>query len=220
MKGRIEASHLKQVRLTGPQQADRGEVVRLVQRRERDQSLQPLDGLGGRAYWRGVVETPVNYAMAYGREPVVARLLSQKTGQERNGCIMAEGFSRCPSPFADDGACCALGPELRGRIEPLDLPSQEEIKCFVPRHKQRKLDARRTCVDYQNRVTHRCRPSGASRRTAAEETVTAKSARLGLRRTPGNRPDRRAGARPTYCEPHYNEHLSYGISSEILVPER
>src|SRR6202522_2867208 len=116
MKGRIEASHLKQVRLTGPQQADRGQVVRLVQRRQRGQSLQPLDSLGSRAYGRGVVETPVNYAMAHGREPVVARLPAQKTGQECNGCIMAERFSRCPSPFADDGACWALGPELRGRI--------------------------------------------------------------------------------------------------------
>ncbi len=116
MKGGIEASHLRQFRLVGQQQADRLEVMRLVQRCQRDELLQVSDDLGSQPHRRSVVEAAVHHPMADGGQPVFPELLAQEAGQIGDGAIVTKCFTGRPLPFADHGARRILGLEAGRRV--------------------------------------------------------------------------------------------------------
>ena len=116
MKGGIEATHLRQLRLVLQQQADRLEVMRLVQRCQRDELLQVSDDLGGQPHRRSVGEAAVHHTMADGGQPVFPELLAQEACQMGDGAIVTKRFTGRPLPFADHGARRILDLEAGRRV--------------------------------------------------------------------------------------------------------
>ncbi len=141
MEGGVEAGHLRQLRLVLHQHADRLEVVRLVQGRQRNELLQVSDNLGSQSDRRGVDGAAMHHPMANGHQPVLAKLLPQEAGQMSEPAIVAKRLSLRPPPFADDGARGIFGLESGGAVKPLDLPAEKQIKRLAPFQKERKLDA-------------------------------------------------------------------------------
>ena len=78
VKRSVEASYLRQVRQHGGSGANRGQVVRLVQRRERDEFLERRQHLCIDAHRLGVVKSAVHDTVADSDERVVCELLLQE----------------------------------------------------------------------------------------------------------------------------------------------
>ncbi len=72
MEGGVEAGHLRQLRLPLDQRADRRQVVRLVQRRQRNVLLQRLKHARIDAHRRRILGAAVHDAVTDADEPVLA----------------------------------------------------------------------------------------------------------------------------------------------------
>ncbi len=138
----IEARDLRQVRRAGEQRPDRREVVRLVQRRERDVLLECGEHRRVDAGGLGVLETPVHDAMADGYQSVVGEPLAQERHEVVERAVVAELRAFAPSAFGEQLAVRVLRDEPRGRVETFGLPARDESEVAVSCGEQRELEAR------------------------------------------------------------------------------
>ena len=91
----VEARDLRQLRRALEHRADRRQVVRLVQRRERHELLELRDDRGVEAHGRGVVDAAVDDAVTDGREPVIRRRASPSASRR---CARARRRARRFAP--------------------------------------------------------------------------------------------------------------------------
>ena len=83
MKGRVETGYLRQRGIKCERSSDRREIMRLVQRCQRDQRLQFDQQFRSDAFWPDVSRASMNYSMAKRGEPTAAELRSSPTGLRR-----------------------------------------------------------------------------------------------------------------------------------------
>ena len=123
----VEAGDLRQLRRALQQRADRREVVRLVQRRERHELLELRHDRGVDADRRGVVGAAVDDAMADRGEPVVRAVRRlQPVEDVRERAVVAELRARLPALLAGGLAGGVLRDEARRGVDALDLPAGDE----------------------------------------------------------------------------------------------
>ncbi len=96
MKRRIEAGDLRQLWLAFEQEADRSQVVRLMERRKRYEFFEHGEYIGVEPDWFRVLHPTVDDPMAHRRKPEAPTLAAQKLREMRHGRIVAEVYSLAP----------------------------------------------------------------------------------------------------------------------------
>ena len=126
VKARVEARDLRHVRQPGGYRVDGGEVVRLVQRRQRDQLAQLRQGLWGDDHRAGEVGSAMNDAMADANDRglLVPNTEPRRKRIERTGRVahaLAEGF------VDGLGAFTVLCGKMRRSTNAFDLSAVGEL---------------------------------------------------------------------------------------------
>jgi hypothetical protein len=154
MESGIEAGDLRQLWRGCQQAADRREVVRLVQRRQRHELLEHGKNLFIDPDRRRIGQATVYDAVSDRTQLMFAALRAQVSDQvfERTG--MPELRAVGPRLAFELVAVGILGLEARLGKERFDLTAQHRLERAVPGEENRELDARRACVEYQDCVSH------------------------------------------------------------------
>src|SRR5262245_22081605 len=161
VKGRIEAGDLEKLRLPRPHRADRGEIVRLMQRRKRRICIKTLQhGLGDDR--RGaIVGAAMHDTVPYGSGKL-ADMLAQEPDDlvERGRHVLNLG--RGPS-LVDQGVATHVARDQMGLYpHALDLAFQPPLKLIAgPDGEQLELDARAAGISDENGLAHGVRPESA-----------------------------------------------------------
>jgi hypothetical protein len=108
MERRVEAGDLRQVGVDRGDRADAGEIVRLMERRQRAERLQP--GEHGRidAHRCRIVDAAMHHAVADAEQPGLAEKLPQPAPEHPERPIMVERPVRRPA-FVDKAAAVHTG---------------------------------------------------------------------------------------------------------------
>ena len=150
----VEAGHLRQLRQPLEQHPDRRQVVRLVQRRERDVLFERREHRRIDAHRLGVLEAAVHDPMTDADEPVLGEPLTQERDEVIERAVMTERDALAPRLLVDGRAAAVLGNEARRRVQPLGLPARDEREALRAVGEQRELEARRARVQYGDRIGH------------------------------------------------------------------
>ena len=146
MECRIEARHLRQLRDAREQCPDRSQVVRLMQRRERDVLLEGGKNRDIDSGGPGVLRATMHDTMAHAREGVTGELGGQLSVQEGEQmierAIVAETHRFAPGLLCDNLPVPAPRDEVRRGIKLLDLAAQRQLDFVTARREERELDAR------------------------------------------------------------------------------
>ena len=163
VKRGVEAGHLRRPREGDTRRVDAGQIVRLVQRRQRHQGFElgpavvvdhdRLDMLG----------PAMHHAMADGRDLAVREAQAQPVQHALQG--MAVVGHRAVEPLLVAFARGRDGAEMRALAQPLDLADGQAIQAMRALLEQRELDRRRTGVEGQQQA-HACTSRSGSIGTA------------------------------------------------------
>src|SRR5215813_569364 len=154
MEGRVEAGDLRHLRRDGSDSPDGGDVVRLVQRRERYQLLKMGHHLLIDNDRLGIDHSAVHDAVSYAvKSRFAADMVRQPAvnGRDSGAVVLAgDGLVR-------DTAALRIGNlQPRRCADTLDLPVQVRRKRLVgARVEHRELDAGRPGIDDEDRLAHR-----------------------------------------------------------------
>ena len=154
---RVEAGHLLDAGLHRFEDANRRQVVRLMQRRERRELVQLGHDLGRDAHRAAEALAAMHDAMAHRRETMPFLVSLQERG-DLLGFVMAERLDAGPLllvmfPVMVDGT------EVRGgRVKPIDLTVHDQPERVALHVERGKLDARRAGIQHQNHVRHAVTP--------------------------------------------------------------
>ena len=159
VKGRVEARDLQDIGLGGTDRPDRQKVVRLVQRRQRDQDLQlgehgVIDG-----HMRVVVGTAMNDTVSDGdrKSPTVAS--PQPASQMAECRLRIRQIGGGKGFVGDDFPPRIPGDQPGMAADPLDLSLQVPVEgiafAFISDIEELKLDARRAGIDDEDGIRHR-----------------------------------------------------------------
>ena len=155
MERRVEAGDLRQFRPPLEQHPDRGQVVRLVQRRERRQRAESLHDVAihqDRLRERGAA---VDDAMAHPGQPMFGHLAAEKAGQVLEGAVVPEVRPVAPGSARRRRSPVRSFATKRGvRVQPFGLPAHHQIEFVTARGEERELDGRGSGVDDQDGVSH------------------------------------------------------------------
>src|SRR5262245_46388055 len=113
MEGCVKASHLWHIRHSLDSQVDWSQVMRLVQRRERDQFFELGKNLGVHEHRLKVFYSPKNNPVPHTRKAHPYRVRTKKGAQVVQRAVMAEFQAFAPGFFIDNGAVRGLGKEVR-----------------------------------------------------------------------------------------------------------
>jgi hypothetical protein len=147
MEGRIEAGHLKQVWLPLQDCADRGQVVGLMQGRQRHEALQMLDDFRGDNSGVAEIGTAVHHTMPHRDGQSATYLLSQECNDlvERGG--HAADFGDGVGSIYQRAPLGILGHQSRARADTVNLALHAPLDTStVHNREQLELDARAACV--------------------------------------------------------------------------
>ena len=125
VEGRIEARDLRQVRPVAADEADRLQIVRLVERCERNVLVELREH--GIVDQRGTAEihAAMHDAVANGGKRAAVQMPARPFQDVEHALFMIDGIGRGPGPLAQLLAGRVLGREFRFRTEPLELASHE-----------------------------------------------------------------------------------------------
>jgi hypothetical protein len=154
VKGGIEAGDLWQVGLRRGDRADAGEVVRLVQGRERAEPFEPVEHRIVDPHAGGELRATVHHAVADAGEIGIAKMLAQPVDQrsEEGGVIHASVLPAAVGQLLSAGV---LRDHVRLGADALDLAREHRRRLsVVPDPIERELEARGARVDGQDRVRH------------------------------------------------------------------
>ena len=181
MKRGIEAGDLRQLRPALEQQADRREVVRLMQRRERHELFEHGDDIGVEPHRLRILHAAVHHPVADRRELEAAAV---RRAENRRDAPRRPSWPRLtPSPQRLLGERRAVRVRARRTVATVCRPSiwPRTTGSSAPSRsaKSEELDAGRAGVQNEDRVAHRVtRPSRhRSRRAFATSAATAQEAR-------------------------------------------
>ncbi len=117
----VEAGDLRQPGRAREHGADRREVVRLVQRRQRDEAVEAREDGFVDAHRPVVLDAAVDDAVADREQPVLRELAVQEVEQVRDRAVVAQRLVRVPVAPGEQRAGGVAGAELRRVVEALDL---------------------------------------------------------------------------------------------------
>ena len=169
---RVEARHLRQVRRAREHGPDRREIVRLVQRRERDVFFQRGQDRRIHAHGLRVFHAAVHHPVADPRQPMLGELGAQESDQMIERVGVGELDPITPRLLAEHLSGAVLGDEARRRMQTLGLPARNQLQLVTALGEHRELEARRARVQNGDCVGHvsahhlrppPCRPSRAAR---------------------------------------------------------
>ncbi len=174
VKAGVEASDLRHVRQTLEDRFDGGEVVRLMERSQRDQLVELLQDLPGHDHRSGVARPSVDDAMADPENPRAA-VLRSKPGGERVECVLPIAHRRIQLLIGQSLARGILDGESRRRSDALDLSPRFEPPALgrrPPVHAE--LQARGARVQNESVVIHSA-PSESSPARRRRDPVSGRS---------------------------------------------
>ena len=157
---RVEAGHLRNLGSALEQGGDRREVVKLVQRRQRDELLQRFEDTHVRADRRGKLEAAVDDPVADPDELVVAELLAEELPEVLHRVFVGESHTRAPRPLSHDAAGGIPGHEPRCRRHGFDLASYLGLEVMASDEEQRKLEEPALRTTIASRIASSDRPNG------------------------------------------------------------
>jgi hypothetical protein len=170
MEPGIEARDLRNLGHALAQRPDRPQVVRLVQRRERHQSLQSSHDLGGNAYWAGIIDTAMNDAMAHRSQSSDAGARLQPIEQECEGAIVTGWLAFGPRMLVDARARRIDATKTSPTQELFEIARDDRCEPGAVDVEDRELEARRAGVDHQDGVGHRANAAPVARAANAQAT--------------------------------------------------
>ena len=178
MERGVEAGHLGQLGCALHQRPDRGEVVRLVQGRERNVLFQRREHGCIDANGSGVGKPAVDDAVADADEALFAQLVAEEREQMVERAVVTQGRAVAPAFFAERASVAILGNEVRRRIQPLGLAAGDQLQRRAGGREERELETRRARIENGDRLAHVTSPlSCAARSRVASKRAT--SARRG-----------------------------------------
>ena len=151
---RIEAGDLRQLRRALEQPTDWREVVRLMQRRERNQLFKRRHRASINDHGLRVVQPAMHDPMADADEWHSCELGAQKRDQVVERAVMAELRALGPRLLRRDRSVAPLGDKVGCSVNPFDLAANGELQLAAAREKERELDARRAGVQNADCVSH------------------------------------------------------------------
>jgi len=154
MKAGIEAGDLGRVGHAFEDYFDEREVVRLMERRERDELFQIDEDLLIHARGFEVMHSSVHDAMPHSDECHVAPVFAQESGEMFDGPLMPQFDAVIPMLFADDLAVTGFADEMGRSVEPFDLTPKGQVESTVSPSEDRKFEAGGTGIENQNRIRH------------------------------------------------------------------
>jgi len=152
MEGGVEAGDLRHRRCSRCDRLDRGEVVRLMQRRKWHQPGECLDHSGVDQHWPSELGAAVNHAVPEGDDRPASQKLASHL-QDLGGGGMVIEHAVCPTTLCYHGTRSIHGLEMGRQPDILDLAAKQQ-GTIVPRLVVRELDARRTRVEDGDATGH------------------------------------------------------------------
>src|SRR2546427_9672609 len=141
--------------------------MRLVQRREWDETLESLEGRGIDPNRSRVLQTAVDDPVADADQSVARELALQEVVQILDRAIVAE-LPPGPGLLGNDAARRILGHEARRRVEALDLPPHLERELAGTLGEDGELEARRASVENEDRIVR----SRGNRHTSTMSSIS------------------------------------------------
>src|SRR6185503_8706940 len=173
----IEARDLREIGPARQQHPDRRQIVRLVQWRERNESLQACQHLAIDPHRTGKLRPTVHDAMTHRLELHSPGLVPEELGKVVHRALVTELPLVAPAFFCGDHTARGARNEMRRGVDALDLPAQLRVEPAVLMLVEQELDARRARVQYENGpAVHDTAFSNCMRREWAISTATAQDA--------------------------------------------
>jgi hypothetical protein len=177
MEGRVEAGHLRQLGTTREQHPDRRQVMRLMQRRQGNKSLQCRQHVAIDPHRPREIRPAVHHAMPDRLEFHPRGFTPKEVRKVVDRALVTELDTLAPALFRGDDASSRARDEMRRSVNALDLSPQLRIELAVPVLVEQELDARRAGVQDQNALAgHDTAFSNCTRREWAISTATAQEA--------------------------------------------
>ena len=151
---RVEAGDLRQFRPPLEQHANRRQVVRLMQRRERRQRAESLHDAGIHQDRLRESGTAVDHTMAHPCQPILGHFPAKKAGQVLEGAVVTEVRPVTPGFLVDHAARPVLCHEARARVQLFGLPAHHQIELVTACGEERELDGRGSGVDDKDGISH------------------------------------------------------------------
>ena len=157
VEGRIETGHLRQLRKALHQTANGRKVVRLMQRRERNEPREVCDHFGVDLSWAIVVRTAVNNPMTDSDRLEVLRVLQPPSRGSHRGRDVWHLFQRI-GLVDQERVVRPVRTQTRPRSNSVKLTFHQTFEAGPSLDlKHLKFDARRAGVDDEDRVHGRSR---------------------------------------------------------------
>ena len=138
VEGGIEAGDLRQLGLDRGDRADAGEIVRLMQRRQRAERLEPGEHRRIDAHRRRVVDAAMHHPVADAEQRrSVAEVLAQPAADHAEELGVARAAIVGPAPVDEHLTVGVLGGEVRRRADALDLALGRQARLVVARRPDR-----------------------------------------------------------------------------------
>ena len=132
MERGVEARHLRQIGPACQQHPDRRQVVGLVQRRQRNESLESGQHIGIDPHRSREVRSAVHHTMPDRLEFHPRRLTPEELGKIVDSAVVSQRDAVAPALFRRDDAARGARDEVRGRVDALDLSAQLRVQPAVP----------------------------------------------------------------------------------------
>ena len=144
VEGGVEAGHLRERRVELPHEADGAEVVRLVQRRERDEGLEPRQHRVVHPHRRREHDSPVHHPVAHAGQGAVPEGATDEGQEVLQGARVAEIRVLRPVLLRCHGAVRPARDEVRRAFahDPLELAAHVRRKLAASLEEERELDGR------------------------------------------------------------------------------
>ncbi len=155
VKGGVEAGHLGHAGVSLGNDADGGQVVRLMQRRQGNEFFQVLQDVIVDDGGFRVLEAAVNDTVPHGHNPVGAVEHSAAPGKEGiDGPFVVEGRARRPLFLLDDLPGAVFHLEAGLRADALDLAVVKRRRVSLCIGVDRELEARRSRIENDDEISH------------------------------------------------------------------
>jgi hypothetical protein len=208
MKSGVEAGDLRKLRGDLRERKDGGQIVRLVQRGQRNQSLQIGDNALVEPDCPVVAQTSMHHPMAGSLDFHVAGTLLQPAQDIAQGAGMVQRRTARPLiPLVDFPAGRVLDLKARIAAQTFHLAFEQQVRLRLAAvGEDGELDAGRAGVDHQYPLFHGAHPPAFSnaaplRRASANSTATAQDARRAWGRRRGWSARWARGRRARYRRP-------------------
>ena len=176
MESRVETGDLQRVRKGGACGHDARKVMRLVQRRQRDELLKLRDDLFAENCRLGETRSAMQDAMSNGANMKIGVLRFQRLDDVDERHFMLSGRMLRKRLVFDDLPAARLEDAMRGGAKIFDLPARLEPRAGLVHLEQREFKRGRSGIDGQNVRRHASSEQRAPKRRRVRKNATAQEA--------------------------------------------